>query len=89
MSLCFLRRCPLRQYDVSNTEENYRQMLVDAKTARLWSWGANMLKLTGISADSIHLPTEVFLHAIEVGPSVSGIAFSAESHAELRNLPAR
>ena len=64
-------------------------MLVDAKTARLWSWGANVLKLTGISADSIHLPTEVFLHAIEVGPSVSGIAFSAESHAELRNLPAR
>ena len=38
---------------------DYRQLLIDAKTARLYSWGDNVLKLAGTSAPCFLYPQEV------------------------------
>lgn len=69
---------------------DFRQMLVDAKTSRLWAWGDNALKLAGVSARNFIYPTEVYIHAIAIegGDDMSGAALSTE-HRNLRHLPAR
>ena len=40
----------------SDPKVDYRQLLVDAKTARLYSWGDNALKLAGTSAPCFLYP---------------------------------
>ena len=67
---------------------DFRQMLVDAKTSRLWAWGDNALKLAGVAAPRFIYPTEVYVHAIEGADDISGAALSTE-HRDLRHLPAR
>ena len=75
----------------SDPKVDYRQLLVDAKTARLYSWGDNVLKLAGTSAPCFLYPQEVYVHAIERKDEdgVSGAALSAEPNLGLRHLPAR
>ena len=87
---CCCCRVPLTGL-ASDPKVDYRQLLVDAKTARLYSWGDNVLKLAGTSAPCFLYPQEVYVHAIERKDEdgVSGAALSAEPNLGLRHLPAR
>ena len=76
----------------SDPKVDYKQLLIDAKTSRLYSWGDNVLKLAGTSAPCFLYPQEVYVHAIaqDKNPTmVHGAALSAEPHQNLRHLPAR
>ena len=75
----------------SDPKVDYRQLLIDAKTSRLYSWGDNVLKLAGTSAPCFLYPQEVYVHAIQQDKNaqVTGAALSAEPHQGLRHLPAR
>ena len=72
----------------AQADADFRQMLIDAKTSRLWAWGDNALKLAGVAAPKFIYPTEVYVHAIEGKDDISGAALSTE-HRDLRHLPAR
>ncbi|KAK9787374.1 hypothetical protein WJX73_008576 [Symbiochloris irregularis] len=93
-SRCLWRELLVREFKVPVTgsgigsDADYRQMLIDAKTSRLWAWGDNALKLAGVAAPKFIYPTEVYIHAIEGAGDMSGAALSTE-HRDLRHLPAR